>query len=100
MKVIPPRFTDFLTSFNGSSGVFTTSGLVNGCPKIKRFAPSRRRLRAFNTVSCPTTGSIHVLRGGAWINDANETRSANRNFVGADVRVSSLVGFRIVQEVN
>jgi formylglycine-generating enzyme len=48
----------------------------------------------------PTTGSIHVLRGGAWINDANETRSANRNFVGADVRVSSLVGFRIVQEVN
>ena len=50
MKVLPPLFTEFLVSVKGSNGVFTTNGLVIGCPEIKLFAPSRRRVRASKTV--------------------------------------------------
>ena len=58
MKVLPPLFTEFLVSVKGSKGVFTTNGLVIGCPEIKLFAPPRRRLRASKTVSLSITASI------------------------------------------
>jgi len=41
----------------------------------------------------PATGSIRVLRGGSWFNDAGLCRSAFRNF--PDLRIAYL-GFRVV----
>jgi len=40
-------------------------------------------------------GSARVLRGGSWNNNADNTRSANRNRNGADNR-NNTVGFRPV----
>ncbi|MCI0495130.1 SUMF1/EgtB/PvdO family nonheme iron enzyme [candidate division KSB1 bacterium] len=43
----------------------------------------------------PMSGSPRVLRGGCWYSDAQDCRSANRNFNAPDYR-SARIGFRLV----
>lgn len=52
----------------------------------------RNGLPAYNRVN-GSTGSNRVLRGGAWNNDADNCRVANRNNNGPDNRNNN-VGFR------
>ena len=43
----------------------------------------------------PASGSTHVFRGGSWIDNASNARSARRNFSSPSDR-SSFLGFRLV----
>ena len=45
----------------------------------------------------PPTGQYRVLRGGSWLNDASNARSANRYNFTPDHRNSSSVGFRLAR---
>jgi len=47
----------------------------------------------------PASGASRVLRGGSWFNSSRFTRSANRNWLGADNRYY-LFGFRLVRELD
>ncbi len=44
----------------------------------------------------PTSGSLHVLRGGSWYNDPQNCRAAGRNSYASGFR-SSAVGFRLAR---
>ena len=48
----------------------------------------------WSQVSDPPAGGARVYRGGSWLNEANQTRSAHRLRSAQDFR-SSLLGFRI-----
>ena len=47
----------------------------------------------------PSTGTGHVLRGGAWNNHAEDARSASRRGGGLDL-AGPFYGFRVVLELN
>jgi formylglycine-generating enzyme required for sulfatase activity len=47
----------------------------------------------------PASGTIHVIRGGCWLNDAQYCRSANRYYTEIP-KWCCLHGFRVVCEVQ